>query len=358
MMRSDARELTPLGRILIGSECGKLMVPTISRTLLDRILVFPCLVVIAPLFLLVRCKDKLFSAMKRNTVKTAVSHTALAVCHMRALADLNGYFEDPFAIHLLPFAWKIEAYFYHAASIVFPDLLFKLLERGSQVVRRTRFFDDCVINSRVSQVVILGAGFDSRAHRLFKLNNPKSFGVHVFEVDAPLIQLKKQERMDAIMRRLDTFPVQYVPVNFAENESFMDKLIEAGFEPAVKSIFLLEGVARYLTWHELKRTLEQIPDYCTKGTLLAMNVSLDTWTKPEKALQYAELHKIAKWTKSLGEESKFGMDEDLDTPANKFLPLGFASVDVWLGPQAIQNQYKIQDYSNVNDGLHFVVLSV
>ena len=60
---------------------------------------------------------------------------------------------------------------------------------------RTRFLDDCVrhyLDRGFTQVVILGAGLDTRAERLGRE------GACFFEVDHPESQLDKQQRLAAL----------------------------------------------------------------------------------------------------------------------------------------------------------------
>src|SRR5262249_21700646 len=57
----------------------------------------------------------------------------------------------------------------------------------SSVVARTRLIDDLLVaalDHEIEQVVILGAGFDSRAYRL-----PRLAAIDIFEVDHPATQV-------------------------------------------------------------------------------------------------------------------------------------------------------------------------
>src|SRR5262245_58748314 len=83
--------------------------------------------------------------------------------------------------------------------------------RGTVAVR-TRYIDDTVADALqrgVEQVVILGAGFDSRAYRIREIERTR-----VFEVDHPLTQAAKQR---AIIRRLGRLPphVTFVAIDFS-----------------------------------------------------------------------------------------------------------------------------------------------
>jgi len=109
------------------------------------------------------------------------------------------------------------------------------------VVARTRLIDDKVAAElpRVRQVVILGAGFDSRAYRLPPMN-----GVTVFEVDHPVTQAAKRR----VVRRFageDAGRVRFVPVVFGTDD-LAGKLAGSGFDPGAVTLVLWEGVTNYL----------------------------------------------------------------------------------------------------------------
>ena len=65
----------------------------------------------------------------------------------------------------------------------------------ASAVARTRLIDDWLVNAsrQATQIVILGAGFDSRAYRL-----PALAGRRVFEVDQPATQARKRRRLAGV----------------------------------------------------------------------------------------------------------------------------------------------------------------
>lgn len=91
----------------------------------------------------------------------------------------------------------------------------------------------------IQQVVILGAGLDTRAARL------GAPGVRFFEVDRGPTQADK-------LRRLGTLPdyptdaASYVPCDLATDDLF-DRLAEAGFSAHAPALVLMEGLSVYLT---------------------------------------------------------------------------------------------------------------
>ena len=100
------------------------------------------------------------------------------------------------------------------------------------LIARTRFIDDLVKESTengIEQYVILGAGYDMRAHRL---DLPAS--LKIFEGDQPAVQSKKISKLPKELSDLDS--VSYVNVDFA-NQSVSERLVEAGFDQTKSSIF-------------------------------------------------------------------------------------------------------------------------
>jgi methyltransferase (TIGR00027 family) len=107
----------------------------------------------------------------------------------------------------------------------------------------------------MTQMVILGAGYDSRAYRFEGLKGR----VKVFEVDHPATQKVKQDR---VKRLLGTLPdhVVYVPIDF-DREKLHQRLLESGYDQDQKTLFIWEGVTMYLTAEAVDRTLAVIAEH-------------------------------------------------------------------------------------------------
>lgn len=121
------------------------------------------------------------------------------------------------------------------------------------VALRTRYIDDCVraaIDSGIRQVVILGAGLDTRAARL------AADRARLFEVDHPASQRDKRARLE----RLPSYPTSaatFVPCDF-ERDDFVERLAAAGLDAAAPTCFVWEGVVYYLTEEAARATLQRI----------------------------------------------------------------------------------------------------
>ena len=109
------------------------------------------------------------------------------------------------------------------------------------VVARTRLIDErvAVALPGVEQVLILGAGFDSRAYRLAQLRD-----VAVFEVDHPATQAAKRRILRRGSGRLPA-NVRFVPVEFGADDPAAE-LAGRGFVSGAPTLVLWEGVTNYL----------------------------------------------------------------------------------------------------------------
>jgi methyltransferase (TIGR00027 family) len=207
---------------------------------------------------LLLCGSKLFyygNPMKPNRPSTTAEHNAA----LRAIESLRAYgdrlFTDSYAAFFLS-----DRLAQVAGSPFFGKQLLSHWEQVSPgvcgaVLVRTRFVDECLeaeIDRGLRQLVVLGAGYDTRALRFQEIKNK----VAVFELDHPETQRVKKE---IIRRRLGTLPVHvaYIPIRF-EEESIAEKLLRTSFDPRAKTFFIWEGVTYYLPENTVDRTLSFI----------------------------------------------------------------------------------------------------
>ena len=121
------------------------------------------------------------------------------------------------------------------------------------LICRTRFIDDLIEESTsagIEQYVILGAGYDSRAHRL-KLP-PK---LKIFEVDQPEVQVIKRSKLPKSISNGEN--IIYVSIDF-NNQSLKEQLLDAGFDKSKSTIYTLEGVSQYIPKEALSSTLKEL----------------------------------------------------------------------------------------------------
>ncbi len=196
------------------------------------------------------------------------SRTATFIALARALETTEPrrtpLFQDPYARRFLDGIFAIAAA--AAARRVLRPLTLAAIDRRApgartSAVGRTRFIDDAVrdaVSNGATDVVILGAGFDCRAHRLPILRSQR-----VFEVDRAETQRKKRKQLGAAPGLAD---VIYVEVDF-NVDAVLDRLMAAGLSPSHQSVFIWEGVTSYLNASAVANVLAMVAT-CAKGTRL------------------------------------------------------------------------------------------
>jgi methyltransferase (TIGR00027 family) len=154
--------------------------------------------------------------------------------------------------------------------------------RGSRVARllsfglvdhlelRTRAIDDVIAEVAAPQLVVLGAGLDSRAYRMRALAE-----AIVFEVDHPASQAFKRRR--AAELSLAARDLRFVGVDF-ENDDLGERLAAAGHDPALPTTWIWEGVTPYLTEQAIDGTLGIVLARSADRSALVM-----TYVTPELA---------------------------------------------------------------------------
>jgi methyltransferase (TIGR00027 family) len=139
---------------------------------------------------------------------------------------------------------------------------------------RTCFLDDCVetfvrqatvegsgsIEQSSGNLVILGAGYDTRCYRL----GLQERNVRMYEVDAPGTQAEKTRVLREI--NLVASGVNFCPCDF-ETEDWLDCLIKSGFDARLPTIFVWEGVTMYLPEAVIRDTLEKVSKLCPKSVI-------------------------------------------------------------------------------------------
>jgi methyltransferase (TIGR00027 family) len=167
----------------------------------------------------------------------------------------------------------------------------------NQAAARQTFYDAVVDRyiTNVAQLVVLGAGFDTRTFRV-----PIESNVRAFEVDMPTTIRTKQETLRTA--GVDASHVTFVPANM-QNEDWFAHLKAAGFDPHRATIFLWEGVTPYLDRAAVERTLFTI-GHTANGSVLAFDF-FTTEVLVSKSLQLRMLRRLLR---AGGEPLKFGID--------------------------------------------------
>ena len=203
-------------------------------------------------------------------IEQKASRTALSAAMLRNMAykDAHPYFPgtDYLSGLFLPPNVKTVLFFRF-----FRRLLRKRFVGGYEyVLARTRYFDDLfqrALEVNIPQIVVLGAGYDTRAIRFSALIKK----TRIFELDAPHTQLQKQSVLDKSSIQIPE-QVTFVPINFS-TQHLEQTLLPAGYDPSEKTLFLWEGVTFYLSEEDVARTLAFIRKHAGRGSRLAFDYS-------------------------------------------------------------------------------------
>jgi methyltransferase (TIGR00027 family) len=198
------------------------------------------------------------------------SRTAQFVALNRALGTLAPRvpgFSDPVAVQFLPEKWRKRVERTRAAiasgdrKSPYP---FWQWPMGTYLQFRTVILDRALTSSLpMEQLVVLGAGLDSRAWRLDCLKDTV-----VFEVDFPSSQTWKRERAASVPYKAKD--VRFVALDF-ERDQLAPLIRGAGFNPSKPAFWLWEGVTMYLSPEAVSANLGAIAALSAPGSRIALS---------------------------------------------------------------------------------------
>ena len=281
---------------------------TSSNNPLSAILFYVVMIVLSPLFVIgyVVWIGAMFARRK-----SSASATATAPLFARWLQHHMGTRLDAGAARMLPAApgipslgWRLVGGTQVAAHRLsgYVPATFHYPFEGEITIQnqggaRQTFYDQVVQRflPRVTQFVILGAGYDTRA-----LNLPEGTGVRSFEVDTPATSEGKRETL--ANAGVDMNGVALVPADF-EREDWLTRLTDAGFDASRPALFIWEGVTPYLDRQAVEDTLRKIAGLAP-GTVVAF----DHFTSEVLESNAFLMRSIRASLSAGGEPLKFGID--------------------------------------------------
>jgi methyltransferase (TIGR00027 family) len=165
-------------------------------------------------------------------------------------------------------------------------------------IARTKWIDDEVTAAleTATQLVLLGAGFDTRGYRL-----PAAQRAHTFELDHPATSLAKQAAMKKAAGSVVNAP-RFAGIDF-NRQPVAKVLALAGFQMARPACFVWEGVTNYLTAEAIDSVLRQIRQAAPGSILLFTYIHRAVLDKPE---QFFGAKKLISRLQAYGEPWTFG----------------------------------------------------
>ena len=169
---------------------------------------------------------------------------------------------------------------------------------------RCRYADDVLREAGaagVSQLVLLGAGFDSTA-----LRRPVGDGMSTYELDLPEVHEAKRELL--ARRGIDDVPgVTRVPCDFSR-ETAGSALERTGFDRDAPALFNWLGVTMFLDRESVEATLRDVAATAAPGSRILFDY-IDR-SVPDGTTTDRGARRAARDVRRRGEPFRFGLDHD------------------------------------------------
>jgi len=216
-------------------------------------------------------------------------------------------FEDPYAKLFLPPSLKLVEWL--SRSVTLNKIISWYIEKRwtgalTSCIARTKLIDNMLTNlvqrEGVNQVIIFGAQYDCRVHRL-KLKEAPMF----VEVDDP----QKQERKRQILENSTINPktqMTYLPVNF--HKQHLDDVLPGLFHSRhYKTLFIWEGVSNYFTAPVASKIFKYFKTFPSGTTIIFNYVDEEVLYHPDA---FPGASNVSKLLQQNNEFWNFGIDPD------------------------------------------------
>jgi methyltransferase (TIGR00027 family) len=221
-------------------------------------------------------------------IESLPSFSALYVAFARGIAThdsaLSRACKDPLAGRLLPRALRAVIRTAERSPAAARALRYSSLGMFDHHAMRTGVIDrwiETALERGARQLVLLGAGLDTRGHRMQRLTDAV-----VYEVDHADTQAFKRSRAGAL--ELRAREIRYVSCDFQRSQ-FDEALTAAGFDASLPSCFVWEGVTMYLTESAFERSLAALSELCIPRSALILTY-LTTAPELRRSAAWAPVH--------------------------------------------------------------------
>ena len=290
----------------------------IFKKIFQLILYIPVQIIFIP-FAIIGLIDGIYKEMGRSR-KLGISFSAIKALQYRWIMHYFNTRPDPLSVAFTK-KFPCESHFglwsILGALIIsqrlfgFTTKLGKLVELGEETLDSTAgirvlMFDRIMKKyaDEMEQIVLPGAGFD-----LIALHFTKGKKVKVFELDQiKTLNIKLETLKNA---GIEHDWITYIPVDYS-NESWIDRLFEAGFDKTKKTLFLWQSVSHFLEADIVKEELRKMADLCVDGSIIAQDFYSKVFIFDDTSIAVkSQKNMMAK----MGEPWKFGIDMSNDPKA-------------------------------------------
>lgn len=243
--------------------------------------------------------------MSERRIDVSTSRTAAWTCVSRAASSLETRVhyrsDDQIALLLVPTFLKLMLHlpfvrrFY--SHVMAPQGIYEY------TIARTRYIDAVFVEAlaeQFDQILIFGAGFDTRALRF----QTRAGDTRIFELDVPITQRAKLEQYEKRGLRIPS-NVEFISIDF-DKESLSEKLKEAGFNTGDRSLFILEGLLMYLQPESVDETFKILASFAGEGSEVVFDYVRASVLRQEGSC-YGE-REIVRTVSKAGEQWHFGIE--------------------------------------------------
>ncbi len=252
------------------------------------------------------------AGIEERTVQRQPSHTAQMTAFSRALSFLDEREEirGPDGLAAIFLAEDMKRALQDEASRARAIREKMTTSLYGFLVARTAFMDGVfrrACDEGRPQIVILGAGYDTRALRFAE----RLRGTIVFELDIATTQDRKREALAANGIRVPE-PLRFLPIDF-KTEKIPDVLFRAGYRADRGTLFLWEGVTYYLPRTAIRDTVDFVASASPAGSLLAFDYMTEktvSLNAAEPILSFTAREALTDWL----DPARFRILENIDGP--------------------------------------------
>jgi methyltransferase (TIGR00027 family) len=267
-----------------------------------------------------------------------------------AAAGRPGAFADPLSKAIMEARMPHRAFLYNKVAFVAvlgPRNAWRLYSFTVDLVApgtcnyfdaRARWLDgfmEGAVKGGAAQVLILAAGFDTRAHRIA----PESDAAF-YELDLPPVSAEKQAMVVRVVPATARRP-KYVAADLREPAQALKLLQEQGYDPRRPSVATLEGVLMYLPPTAATACLRAVATLLQRGAHMAFDfLPASCVASGGKSVggEWRDYKNVALWLADKGEPLRSGFPHEPAEHAAFAASLGFRVVDL-VAPAEIETRF-------------------
>lgn len=280
---------------------------------------------------------------KSNRLNPASTAEGAATFRAAGAAEPDPKVQNPDAMAAAFIAWGIRA----AALAKTPGLRRLVPRLGERMLpggyyyetARTLHIDRVVreeVRGGITELVLLGAGYDSRPYRMGELS-----GVRVFEVDHPALSAIKREKVRAIVGEPPA-NVTYVEIDFTREE-LAERLAAHGHDVGASTLYVWSGVAPYLPEEAVTEVLRFVASHQSPATSILFDYCFGEAVEGDDAF-YGAPELLAR-VERMGEPLRSGIPRG---SAREYVEAVGLRLEEHLGPEDLTERYLIRSDGSVH----------